>query len=98
MDAATPNRHPTPTAARILRLFLKRVETRSTLMTVLLVAIVVAAALASLRNGAAWGRVTGREETDDAYVRADQIGISSHIAATSRRSRSATTRPCAAGS
>jgi membrane fusion protein (multidrug efflux system) len=80
VDAATPNRHPTLAAARAFRLFRKRLETRSTLVVVLLVAMVLGVALATVSNGASWGRVTGREETDDAYVRADQIGISSHIA------------------
>jgi membrane fusion protein (multidrug efflux system) len=33
-----------------------------------------------LRNGASLGGIIGSESTDDAYVRADQITISSHIA------------------
>jgi membrane fusion protein (multidrug efflux system) len=80
VDATTPNRHPAPAAARAFRLFRKRLESRSTLLVVLLVAIVIGVALATIRSGTSWGRVTGREETDDAYVRADQIGISAHIA------------------
>jgi len=45
-----------------------------------LVALVVGVALAGIRSGVTLGGFTGRESTDDAYVRADQITISSHIA------------------
>ena len=37
-------------------------------------------ALATIRNGVTLGGIIGSESTDDAYVRADQIAISSHIA------------------
>jgi len=46
----------------------------------LLVALTIGVALATIRNGVTLGGITGSESTDDAYVRADQITISSHIA------------------
>jgi membrane fusion protein (multidrug efflux system) len=67
-------------AARAGRLFFKRLHGRSTLVIFLLVALVMGVALATIRNGTTLGGITGRESTDDAYVRADQIAISSHIA------------------
>jgi membrane fusion protein (multidrug efflux system) len=68
------------TARRVGRLFVKRLHGRSTLVIVLLVALVMGLAVATLRNGVTLGDITGRESTDDAYVRADQITILSHIA------------------
>jgi membrane fusion protein, multidrug efflux system len=68
------------TARRVGRIFLKRVHGRSTLIVVLLVALVLGVAVATIRNGTTLGGITGSESTDDAYVRADQISISSHIA------------------
>src|ERR1700677_4494733 len=68
------------TATRAGRLFFKRLHGRSTLVIVLLVALVTGVALATIRNGTNLGGITGRESTDDAYVRADQITIASHIA------------------
>ena len=68
------------TAARAVRLFLKRLRGWSTLVIVLLAALVAGVALATDRSGATLGGITGSESTDDAYVRADQITISSHIA------------------
>ena len=50
------------------------------MVVVLLVALVGGVATATIRNGASLGDITGSESTDDAYVRADQILISSHIA------------------
>ena len=67
-------------AARAGRLFLQRLHVRSTLIIVLLVTLVTGVALATIRNGATLGGITGHESTDDAYVRADQIAIASHIA------------------
>jgi len=67
-------------AARVGRLFFKRLHGRSTLVIVLLVTLVMGVALATIRNGVTLGGITGRESTDDAYVRADQIAIASHIA------------------
>ena len=69
-----------PTGTRVVRLFLKRLHGRSTLIIVLLVALTIGVALATIRNGVTLGGITGSESTDDAYVRADQITISSHIA------------------
>jgi membrane fusion protein (multidrug efflux system) len=80
LKVVEPRRQPEPAARRLFRLFVKRLETRSTLLVVLVVAMVVGVALATARSGATWGGVTGREGTDDAYVRADQIEIASHIA------------------
>jgi len=80
MDATTSTRDPRSSAARVSRLFLKRFQGRSTLVIVSLVALVVGVALASIRSGVTLGGITGRESTDDAYVRADQVAISSHIA------------------
>jgi len=42
--------------------------------------MVAGVTVAIIRNGLTLGGITGRESTDDAYVRADQITISSHIA------------------
>jgi membrane fusion protein, multidrug efflux system len=75
---STPDRPST--ATRVGRLFLKRLQGRSTLVIVLLVSLVTGVALATIRNGVTLGGITGHETTDDAYVRADQITISSHIA------------------
>jgi membrane fusion protein, multidrug efflux system len=71
---------PPCAAIRAGRLFFKRLHGRSTLVIVLLVTLVMGVALATIRNGTTLGGITGRETTDDAYVRADQIAISSHIA------------------
>jgi membrane fusion protein (multidrug efflux system) len=68
------------TYRRAGRLFVAGLRGRSTLVVVLLVTLVVGVALANVRNGTTLGGITGRESTDDAYVRADQITISSHIA------------------
>jgi membrane fusion protein, multidrug efflux system len=66
-------------ATRVGRLFLKQLHGRSTLVILLLVAVVLGVSMATIRNGMTLGGITGRESTDDAYVRADQITISSHI-------------------
>jgi membrane fusion protein, multidrug efflux system len=68
------------TVARAGRIFFERLHGRSTLVIVLLAALSVGVALATIRSGASLGSITGSESTDDAYVRADQITISSHIA------------------
>jgi membrane fusion protein, multidrug efflux system len=80
MDTNVPAGEQPSTARRAGRLFLKRLNGRSTLVIALLVALVLGVALATIRNGASLGSITGSESTDDAYVRADQITISSHIA------------------
>ncbi|HEX4269458.1 MAG TPA: HlyD family secretion protein [Steroidobacteraceae bacterium] len=53
---------------------------RPTLIAFLLVTLVIGVALATIRSGTTAASVTGTESTDDAYVRADLIAISSHIA------------------
>jgi membrane fusion protein (multidrug efflux system) len=80
METATTAREQLSTARRVGRIFFRRLNGRSTLLIVLLVALVIGVALASIRNGVTLGSITGAESTDDAYVRADQITISSHIA------------------
>jgi membrane fusion protein (multidrug efflux system) len=80
MEITISARDRLSTARRAGRLFVKRLHGRSTLIIVLLVALVLGVALATIRNGTTLGGITGRESTDDAYVRADQITISSHIA------------------
>src|SRR5580658_7779562 len=78
-DMGEPSDRPS-TYRRAGRLFVAGLRGRSTLVVELLVALVVGVALATIRSGATLGGITGRESTDDAYVRADQITISSHIA------------------
>src|SRR5580658_3001841 len=78
-DMGEPSDRPS-TYRRAGRLFVAGLRGRSTLVVVLLVTLVVGVALANVRNGTTLGGITGRESTDDAYVRADQITISSHIA------------------
>jgi len=80
MEVSIPARERLATARRAGRIFVKRLHGRSTLIIVLLVALVISVALATVRNGASLGGITGSESTDDAYVRADQISIASHIA------------------
>jgi membrane fusion protein (multidrug efflux system) len=72
--------HYSSSLGRASRIFLLRLQGRSTLITVSLVALVVAVAVVIIRNGVTLGSITASESTDDAYVRADQIAISSHIA------------------
>jgi membrane fusion protein, multidrug efflux system len=67
-------------AIRLRRMYFKRVDGRPTLVVVSLVVVVVGVALATIRSGVTVGGITGTERTDDAYVRADLITISSHIA------------------
>jgi multidrug resistance efflux pump len=62
------------------RIFIERLDGRATLVAVLLVALAVGVTIAAIRSGVSLGGITGRESTDDAYVRADQITIASHIA------------------
>jgi membrane fusion protein, multidrug efflux system len=80
METTISIRERPSSARRVGRLFVKRLHGRSTLVIVLLVALVLGVTLATLRNGVTLGGITGSESTDDAYVRADQIAISSHIA------------------
>jgi membrane fusion protein, multidrug efflux system len=80
MDTMTYVRDKPPAASRVGRLFIKRLNGRSTLIIVMLVGLAAGVALAAIHNGVTLGGITGIESTDDAYVRADQIAISSHIA------------------
>jgi membrane fusion protein (multidrug efflux system) len=72
------NRHSA--ATRAFGLFRKRLQSRSTAVIFLLVALCLCLAMVAIRNGSSIGTLLGHETTDDAYVRADQIAISSHIA------------------
>jgi membrane fusion protein (multidrug efflux system) len=65
---------------RVGRIFIIRLHGRSTLVIVSLVALILGIALVTIRNGVTLGGIIGSESTDDAYVRADQISIASHIA------------------
>lgn len=67
-------------AVRLRRMYFKRLHGRPTLVAALLVALVVGVAVATIRSGVTVGVIIGVESTDDAYVRADLITISSHIA------------------
>jgi membrane fusion protein (multidrug efflux system) len=80
MDTTLPGHDRPSVGERATRLFFKRLHGRSTLIIILLVALIASVALATIRNGTSLGAITGSESTDDAYVRADQITISSHIA------------------
>ena len=80
METTLSARDRLSTARRVGRIFIIRLHGRSTLVIVSLVALVLAVALVTIRNGVTLGGITGSESTDDAYVRADQIAISSHIA------------------
>lgn len=65
---------------RLRRMYFKRLHGRPTLVGVLLTALVLGVAVATIRGGVTVGAITGTERTDDAYVRADLITISSHVA------------------
>jgi membrane fusion protein, multidrug efflux system len=80
MESNSSARDRLSTVRRFGRIFVKRLQGRSTLVIVFLVALVMGVGLATIRNGVTLGGITGSESTDDAYVRADQIAISSHIA------------------
>ncbi len=80
METTISVRDRLSTAKRVGRIFIIRLHGRSTLIILSLVALVLAVALVTIRNGVTFGGLTGSESTDDAYVRADQIAIASHIA------------------
>lgn len=67
-------------ARRVFELFVKRLEGRHAAVAALLVFLILAAIVVSVRQGTDVSWATGTQSTDDAYVRADQITISSHIA------------------
>ena len=79
MTDITHNRHSS-TASRAFTLFVKRLESRSAAIAALLVLLVTAIVIVAIRQGADVAWLSGTESTDDAYIRADQIAISSHIA------------------
>ena len=56
-DTTISTRHGPSTAARVFRLFLKRLGVRSTLLIVLLVSLVIGVALATIRNGVSPGSI-----------------------------------------
>jgi membrane fusion protein (multidrug efflux system) len=80
MRAVIPGRRKSAAVVRVLRLFLVRLQERSTAVICLLAVLSVGVAVVLIRQGASLAFITGRETTDDAYVRADQVAISSHIA------------------
>jgi hypothetical protein len=80
MNASASARDRLSTARRVGRMFPASLHGRSTPVVVLLAALIVGVALAFVRDGTSLGAITGSESTDDAYVRADMITISSHIA------------------
>src|ERR1700682_2505845 len=80
MDAVIPGRRKFPAVVRVLRLLLVRMQERSTAVICLLAVLSVGVAVVLIRQGGSLALITGRETTDDAYVRADQVAISSHIA------------------
>lgn len=80
MRAVIHRRRKSAAVVRVLRLFLVRLQERSTAVICLLAVLSIGVAVVLIRQGASLALVTGRETTDDAYVRADQVAISSHIA------------------
>src|SRR5258708_4005878 len=80
MRAVIPRRRKSAAVVRGLRLFLVRLQERSTAVICLLAVLSVGVAVVLIRQGASLAFITSRETTDDAYVRADQVAISSHIA------------------
>jgi len=80
MDTIISARPRLSITRRVGRIFVIRLHGRSTLVIVSLVALVMGIALVTIRNGVTLGGIIGSESTDDAYVRADQISIASHIA------------------
>jgi membrane fusion protein, multidrug efflux system len=80
METIISARPPLSITRRVGRIFIIRLHGRSTLVIVSLVALVMGIALVTIRNGVTLGGIIGSESTDDAYVRADQISIASHIA------------------
>jgi membrane fusion protein (multidrug efflux system) len=80
MQTIVPVRDRISSVTRVGRMFFRALDGRSTALIVLLVTLVLAVAIAIIRNGVTLGGITGQESTDDAYVRADQITIAAHIA------------------
>ena len=65
---------------RAFRHLLNRASLRSTSIATLSVMLIAGAAVVLARNEVSFSGATGEESTDNAYVRADQIPISTHIA------------------
>jgi membrane fusion protein (multidrug efflux system) len=80
VDAVIPRRRKFPAVVRVLQRLLARMQERSTAVICLLAVLSVGVAVVLIRQGASLALITGCETTDDAYVRADQVAISSHIA------------------
>jgi membrane fusion protein (multidrug efflux system) len=80
VDTVIPGRRKFPTVVRVLRVLLVRMQERATAVFCLLAVLSVGVAVVLIRQGGSLALITGRETTDDAYVRADQVAISSHIA------------------
>jgi membrane fusion protein (multidrug efflux system) len=80
VDAVIPRRRKFPAVVRVLQRLLARMQERSTAVICLLAVLSVGVAVVLIRQGGSLALITGRETTDDAYVRADQVAISSHIA------------------
>jgi membrane fusion protein, multidrug efflux system len=80
MRAVIPRRRKSAAVVRVLRLLLLRLQARSTAVICLLTVLGIGVAVVLIRQGASLALITGCETTDDAYVRADQVAISSHIA------------------
>jgi membrane fusion protein (multidrug efflux system) len=78
-DTVITVRRKPSTVARFLRLSRPTRQGRSTAVICLLAALCAGAAIVLTGRSAGLTLATGSQTTDDAYVRADQITISSHI-------------------
>jgi membrane fusion protein (multidrug efflux system) len=78
-DTVITVRRKPSTVARFLRLSRPTPQGRSTAVICLLAALCAGAAIVLTGRSAGLTLATGSQTTDDAYVRADQITISSHI-------------------
>jgi membrane fusion protein, multidrug efflux system len=75
-----PNKPRQTAPHRVFALFVRQLHGRHVAVAVLLVLLIFAALVISVRQGADVSWTAGKQSTDDAYVRADQIAIASHIA------------------
>lgn len=78
-DTVVTVRPKPSTVARFLRLSRPTPQGRSTAVICFLAALCAGAAIVLTGRSAGLTLATGSQTTDDAYVRADQITISSHI-------------------
>lgn len=67
-------------AARVFALFLKRFKARSATIGALVLLLALAALIIAVRQGVDLAWLVDSQSTDDAYVHADLIPISSHVA------------------